>query len=128
MDLALLAQIFEVCIVPILTVATGYLVSFINKKKLELQNKIDNEMADKYLERLGNIITDCIQATNQTYVETLKEQGKFDEEAQKIAFTKTFNSVINLLGAKGYEVLQESVGDLTEFITQKIEAQIKATK
>jgi hypothetical protein len=35
---------------------------------------------------LNRTITECVIATNQTYVETLKQQGKFDEEAQKIAF------------------------------------------
>jgi hypothetical protein len=31
-------------------------------------------------------ITNCVIATNQTYVNSLKEQGKFDEAAQKEAF------------------------------------------
>ena len=35
---------------------------------------------------LSETITKCVVATNQTYVETLKKQGKFDKEAQKIAF------------------------------------------
>ena len=41
---------------------------------------------NKYLKMLSETITKCVIATNQTYVETLKKQGKFDEEAQKIAF------------------------------------------
>ena len=35
---------------------------------------------------LSQTITDCVLATNQTYVDTLKAQGSFDAEAQKIAF------------------------------------------
>jgi hypothetical protein len=35
---------------------------------------------------LTDTITKCVIATNQTYVETLKKEGKFDLEAQEVAF------------------------------------------
>jgi hypothetical protein len=50
---------------------------------------MDNELADKYVQMLTDTITACVIATNQTYVEPLKKQGKFDAEAQKHAFELT---------------------------------------
>ena len=43
--------------------------------------KFDNELSKKYIQMLSETITKCVIATNQTYVETLKKQGKFDVEA-----------------------------------------------
>ena len=44
-----------------------------------------------------NTISVCVIATNQTYVDALKKAGKFDEEAQKEAFAKTYNAVLLVL-------------------------------
>ena len=38
---------------------------------------------------LNETITKCVIATTQTYVETLKKEGKFDKTAQETAFSKT---------------------------------------
>ena len=53
---------------------------------------------------LDRTITECVMATTQTYVDTLKKEGKFDGEAQKIAFSKTFDAVLAVLNddAKEY--------------------------
>ena len=78
---AILIQIFEVCIIPLLGVLTAFLIKWINAKSNELQAKTDNNILDKYINMLSQTITQCVIATNQTYVETLKKQGKFDGEA-----------------------------------------------
>jgi hypothetical protein len=86
MNLNLLQDILEVCIIPLLGVLTAYLVNYIKAKSVELTNKTDSEMADKYIQMLTQTITDCVIATNQTYVETLKKQEAFTKEAQQEAF------------------------------------------
>ena len=75
------AQTFEVCLIPLLGVLTTYLVKFIKIKVAEIVDKTNNDIAKKYIEMLGDTITNCVIATNQTYVEALKKQGKFDEAA-----------------------------------------------
>jgi len=61
-------------------------------------------------------------ATNQTYVDTLKREGKFDGEAQKIAFQKTYDSVIAILSEDAKTYLNEAIGDLQAYIINQIEA------
>ena len=39
---------------------------------------------------LENIVTKAVVTTNQTFVDNLKKQGKFDEEAMKEAFNRTY--------------------------------------
>ena len=79
--------------------------------------KLDNELAKKYISLLSSTITNCVIATNQTYVETLKKQGKFDAEAQKEAFNMTLNAVMALLTDEAKQYLSEIYGDLNTYIT-----------
>lgn len=124
MTLELIAQIFEVCIIPLLGVLTAYVVKYINAKSAEIANTRKNENEKKYIQMLNDTITDCVIATTQTYVESLKKQGAFDLEAQKTAFTMTYQSVLSLLTDEAEEYLAEAVGDLSLYITQKIEAEV----
>lgn len=126
--LALLYEIFEVCIIPLLGVLTMYIVKFIQKKTEELNSKNENELMNKYLTMLSDTIIDCVIATNQTYVESLKKQGKFDVEAQKAAFEMTYNAVINVLSNEAKDYLTNIYGDLSAYITNMIEAEVNRNK
>lgn len=128
MNLELLTNIFEVCIIPLLGVLTAYLVSYIKAKSEELIKKSDNELADKYIEMLANTITDCVIATNQTYVDNLKKENMFTAEAQKEAFDKTYAAVMNILTDDAKDYLAEMYGDLSAYITMKIEAEVNISK
>ena len=77
---------------------------------------------------LTNTISQCVIATNQTYVESLKKEGKFDLEAQKIAFNKTKTSVLQLLSAEAKIYLTTVVGDLDSYIDNIIEAEVNLNK
>lgn len=124
----LITTIFQVCIIPLLGVLTTFLVKWLQIKSSELQIKMDNDVANKYIDMLTNTITECVLATNQTYVETLKQQNKFDLEAQKIAFDKTSEAVMAILTEDAKEYLESAVGDLELFIRQKIEAEVNLNK
>jgi hypothetical protein len=124
----LIAQIFEVCIIPLMGILTAYFVKWIGVKIEELKEETKNEKTEKYLNMLNNTITNCVIATTQTYVDTLKAQGAFDMEAQKTAFTMTYEAVAKLLTDEAAEYLNEAVGDLNLYITQKIEAEVSLNK
>lgn len=128
MDMELIVQIFEVCIIPLLGILTTYFVKLINAKIGEINGSQDNELQKKYLILLNETIKNCVIATTQTYVESLKKQGKFDAEAQKEAFNLTLNAVLNILNDDAKKVLTEAVGDLNLYISQMIEAEVKLTK
>ena len=124
----LITQIFEVCIIPLMGILTAYFVKWIGVKTEELKEETKNEKTEKYLDMLNNTITNCVIATTQTYVDTLKAQGAFDIEAQKTAFTMTYEAVAKLLTDEATEYLNEAVGDLNLNITQKIEAEVNLNK
>lgn len=123
-----LKQMFELVVFPLLGIGTTYLIILINTKIKELKKQSDNDLEKKYLDMLNNTITDCVLATNQTYVNELKKQGKFDLDAQKIAFQKTYENVMALLTDEAKKYLSEALGDLETYVNNKIEAEVLLNK
>lgn len=126
--LPLLYEILQVCVIPLLGVLTAYVVKFINVKSAEIQHKVDNDNADKYIAMVADTISACVIATNQTYVDALKKQNAFTAEAQKEAFNLTYNAVMNILTEDAKKYLTEIYGDVTTYITNKIEAEVNLSK
>ena len=126
--LNLLYQILEVCIIPLLGILTAYFVKFINIKSSEIQNKVKNDNADKYIAMVTDTVSACVIATNQTYVEALKKQNAFTAEAQKEAFKITYDAVMAILTDEAKTYLTEIYGDMSAYITTKIEAEVNMSK
>lgn len=126
--MTLLTQIMEVVVIPLLGILTAYVVKIVNAKLEEVSANRKNELEKKYINMLNDTISDCVIATTQTYVESLKKQGSFDVEAQKEAFNQTYNSVMDILSEEAKKYLNEAIGDLNLYITQKIEAEVKINK
>lgn len=124
----LLQQIFEVCIIPLLGILTTYFIVFIKNKSNELKEVTDNELYRKYIDLLQDTIVRCVVATNQTYVENLKNKNAFDKEAQEEAFKMTYDAVMVILTDDAKEYLNNAVGDLQLYVTKLIEAQVNMSK
>jgi hypothetical protein len=124
----LLTTIFELCLFPLLGALTIYLVSLIRAKADGVKKQTNNELAKKYLDMLEVTVVNCVLTTNQTYVDTLKAQGAFDAEAQKVAFQKTYEAVSASLTEEGNKYLAEITNDIPAFITEMIEAQVAKHK
>lgn len=133
--LGLLSSVFEVCIIPLLGVLTAFIVAFLKAKKEEIlagieanKTQEEKELATKYLNMVEETVTNCVIATNQTYVDSLKAEGKFDAEAQKIAFEKTLNAVLAILSEDAKQYLTQIFGDLNIFLSNLIESQVNINK
>ena len=124
----LITDIFQVCIIPLLGVLTAFFVKWVNAKSIEIQANVEDATLNKYMAMLTQTITDCVIATNQTYVEALKTQGKFDLAAQKEAFNLTHEAVLSILNDDAKSYLSNAVGDLNSYITKKIEAAVNTNK
>ena len=124
----ILSQLFEIVIFPLLAIGTVYLISLIKVKIQEIRQKKNQDLYNKYLTMLEDTIISCVLATTQTYVESLKKEGKFDADAQKIAFTKTYTNVMAILNKDAKKYLEEAIGDLETYVYNKIEAEVNLTK
>lgn len=128
MSLDLLTQIFEVCVLPLLGVLTAFLVAFIKRKTAEIVAKEDDEMKRKYIEMLSETIQEAVISTNQVYTDSLKAQGKFDQNAQEKAFAETYEKVMGILTEDAKKCLSEIYSDLEKYVTIKIEAAVRENK
>ena len=122
------ALIFNLCIFPLLAIVAAYVIKFIQAKTNEITSNSNNDLEIKYTNMISETIIDCVIATNQTYVDTLKKQNKFDGEAQKIAFQKTYDAVVAMLTEDAKEYLVNIYGDLSVYLTAKIEAEVNRNK
>lgn len=121
-------QIIQVCVITLLGILTKYLVDYLTAKRNEINSKTDNETAQKYTNMIYQTVIDCVIATNQTYVDSLKKSGSFDEAAQKEAFNRTMNAIMTILSDDAKEYITEATGDLNTYLTQLIEAEVNKRK
>ena len=112
----------------ILVALTGYLLTYINKKKQMLQLEMDNQLVTKYTDMVERVIVDCVSATNQIYVDALKKEGAFTAEAQKEAFKMTYDNIMAILNEECLNFLSEITEDVEAYIVNKIEAEVNFAK
>ena len=112
----------------LLSALFAYLIVYINKKKQALLENSKSEIEKKYIEKISKTITDCVIATNQTFVETLKKENAFTKEAQEEAFQKTITNVISILSEDCIEYLESITSDITVYLRNKIEAEVNKNK
>lgn len=124
----ILQQIFQIVILPLLGVLVGFLVKYIAKKTEELKVKTNNEILNQYIDIASKTVTECVIATNQTYVNALKAAGKFDLDAQAEAFQKTMDAVLAILNEDVIAFLNDFYGDLDIWLTNQIEAAVNQNK
>ena len=128
MNSEIIQDIWQICIIPILGILTAFIVKFLKINSEEIVGKVNNDIAEKYIYLITDTITNCVIATNQTYVDSLKKEGKFDEKAQKVAFEKTLNAVLAILSEDAKTYIKETTGDLNTYLSQMIEAEVSKNK
>lgn len=124
----IIGELFKVVLIPLLGLLVKYFCQFVNIKADEIKQKNDNDTFKKYIDMLNETIQTTVIATNQTYVESLKAQGKFDAEAQKAAFQMTYDTVLKTLSEEAKKYLSSAVGDLNSYITSAIEKNVNENK
>ena len=124
----IVTSIFEMIIIPLLSLVSIYIIRWVNEKTNTLKEENENAYIDKYLTMLDKTITQTVTAINQTYVDDLKKQNKFDLDAQKHAFEQVYNTVVSSLSKEAEFYLNEVITDLNAYITNKIEETVHEVK
>ena len=124
----ILEVIVAVVIIPAIPVLAKCLVDALKEWSESKAVEIEDATIAGYLEDITDVIYQAVICTTQTYVDTLKAQGKFDEEAQKIAFEKTKNTVMRLLAEDAKEFIFTMYGDIDLWLDTKIEQMVNDTK
>ncbi|MCX7842803.1 MAG: ribosomal-processing cysteine protease Prp, partial [Clostridia bacterium] len=111
-----------------LTVATGYLVAYIKKKIVELEEKINNQKVNKYLDIAEDAVCTAVTAVSQTYVNALKNNSQFDQTAQQAAFKMAKDKALVIMGTATQDVLKDLYNDFDAWLDSKIEYYVNTSK
>ena len=77
---------------------------------------------------LENIVSKAVITTNQTFVNELKKQGKFDKEAMQEAYRRTYESIITSLSQSFFEYIDEEAVDIDALLKNMIETSVNWNK
>ena len=77
---------------------------------------------------LENIVNKAVITTNQTFVNELKKQGKFDKEAMEEAYRRTYESIVASLSQSFFEYIDEETVDIDVLLKNMIETSVNWNK
>ena len=100
----------------------GYLFTVI-RKNLNPDDKIYT-----FTMVIENAINQAIRYTNQVFVDELKKNGNFDDEARKKAFTITKKYAEEMITDKSKKFIENTYGNLDTYLKTKIEEGVAANK
>lgn len=93
-----------------------------------LNTKIADKQVAGYLTQITNIVTDAVMNIYQSFVETLKKNGKFDQAAQKEAKEAALKIINSQLTDELKDYIAANYGDITAWLSNKVEAVIYSLK
>lgn len=120
--------LFQVVLVPAVPVLLKILYNFVVAYTAEKSEKIQNEKVKGYVNEAVKAVMTAVTSTFQTYVDSLKKQGKFDEEAQKTAFNTAKNTALLLLTQDMRNAITTVYGDFDTWLAKTIEQLVLANK
>lgn len=113
-----LAEVLKIVSRIIIVIVIPYLASL-------AKEKIHNDKINKYIDKAQNVVIQCVDYVNQTYVDALKKDGKFDKEAQETAFYSCKERVMYLLNENAKQAVIEVFGDLEFWVDSMIESSVR---
>ena len=124
LDVGFLGGIAIAVLSPALVALVLVALNFFLKKTENIKNEDVRENVQMVLQTIDR----SINFTNQRFVDELKKEGKFDEEAMREAFYRTKKLVEQQVDAEGRAAVEKMHKDFTVFIESEIESQINESK
>jgi hypothetical protein len=93
-----------------------------------LRSKTQNEKLKSMISDVEHAVKTCVDFTEQTLVQKLKESGEWTADSQKSVLLDTVTDAIDMLLDSTRSTLEANSIDIESFITAKIEAYIQSKK
>lgn len=126
-----LRTIMSVLIIGCVPVIITYGLKIANKKIDEIQTNISLSKytkLNKYIDIAQSAITTAVTSVSQTYVDSLKKSGTFDETAQAIAKDKAIEVAKKLITDDTANAISTLFGDFETYLDNSIEEIVNKTK
>lgn len=125
-------EFFSILLQAVLVAAVPVIAAFASKGFVALAQylgvKVENATFAKYADQIAKAVSTAVIYVAQTYVDELKKSGTFTEENQKIAMQKALEVTKKQLTQEALEFIEITYGDITEYLTSKLEAEVKIQK
>ena len=115
-----LTEVLYTLITCALMIVVRFGVQLIRTKTAEIKNAEVQQMIDN--------IGDIVIMVSQTFVDSLKESGNFDKEAQAKAFNMAKTAALNGMSDSMKKYIDKYCGGLDEWLRIQIEAWVKKNK
>lgn len=116
-----ISAVVTTVLLPLITWAGTKLIQYIG-------TKVKNEKASALLTTATNIVLNAVRSVFQTYVESLKANGKFDSASQVEALKMAKDIALSQLGDDVKEYITANFGNLDGWLTNQIESSINLLK
>ena len=123
-----LQDVFLAVVTAAVPVLTAYIAAFIRRAGDNAAANTENVKARTYITEAAEAIAAAVAATNQTYVDSLKNAGKFDWAAQKEAAQKALEACLASISLAAQSFIEAAYGDIREYLTTRIEAEVRRQK
>lgn len=121
-------EVFQIIFTALAVGIAGLITYGFTLIKKWLDNKISNEDIKNATNAAIGEVESAVLFINQTFVDQLKKDGKFDKENQEKAFKLALETVKATLAPEIIAILVPIYGDVEEWFKVKIEAKIKELK
>lgn len=124
----LLTELLYVVLIGAIPIVSKYLIQQIEAKKNEILKNDKAEDFQNQIDGAMSLVEKVVDYVSQTYVDTLKKEGKFDAAAQQNAYNKAVEALEKLMDDDMKHVLINVYGDLSTWMKVAIESYIKSRK
>jgi len=119
--ISIISVVVTTVVLPLITIGGTKLIQLINQK-------IKDDRTRTILTGLTTIVERAVRSVTQTYVDTLKKNGKFDQEAQLVALSLAKDEVLRELNTETRVFIETNYGSINDFVTTQIESTINLIK
>lgn len=123
-----ITQFLQSILYIVLTAIVPITLPFIIKLIKVQINKVDNQKVKNLLDMTLNDVSVAVTQVMQTYVDTLKKEGKFDDVTQKVAFEKAKTLALELISKEAKDAITKMYGDSDKYIDSLIEKTVHELK
>ena len=88
--------------------------------------KTNDIKVQRLVREIGSAVSDAVAAMNQTYVNDLKAAKTFNEAEQKEALMRAVSAALKSMSSDAQDYIKSNFGDTTQYLENRIEAQIAA--
>jgi len=124
-------EVLVTVLLGLLSLASLYAVSWIRRQKAALEARIQSEIVDRMIARAAALAESTVLAMESTVAKRLREAvkaGLADRRELEALGRQAVDDVLEHLGAEGRRILEESIGDVRDFVRDLVEAQVERLK